>query len=159
QEMEAIRQQLATTPLLTLISPAGYGKTRLAVEVAERVADDFPDGLWFVALDRITKPARVLHAVAAVLGVREGPERPLIGTLAGYLAPKYTLLVLDNCEHVIGGCAHLLEVLLKGGPRLRVLATSRQPLGIGEKIFKVPPLAMPDPRGPRPTEELAHYEA
>ena len=113
-----------------------------------------------VELAPLADPALVPQAVAAATGVREDPGRPLLGTLAAALAPRRLLLVLDNCEHLVEGCARLADALLRACPRLRVLATSREALGVaGETAWRVPPLAVPGARRPPPLERLTQYEA
>jgi predicted ATPase/transcriptional regulator with XRE-family HTH domain len=133
--------------LLTLTGAGGIGKTRLALSVA--AAAGAPDGSAaervFVPLGPLSGPELVPQAVAAAVGVREEPGRLLAETLVAALAPRPALLLLDNCEHVVGGCAELVEVLLAGCPDLQVLATSREPLGVlGESVWPVPPLTLPE---------------
>jgi predicted ATPase len=115
--------------LVTVTGPGGVGKTRLAGEVAERVAGRFADGVWLVELTAVTDPAQVPSAVAAALGVGERPGVPVSDVLAGVLASRQVLLVLDNCEHVIAAVARLCGALLPAADDVRVLATSREPVG------------------------------
>src|SRR5580693_9185909 len=132
--------------LVTVTGPGGVGKTRLAGEVAERVADRFADGVWLVELTAVTDPAQVPSAVAASLGVGERPGVPVPDVLAGVLASRQLLLVLDNCEHVIAAVAGLCGALLPAADDVRVLATSREPVGVsGEARYRLPPLALPAP--------------
>ncbi len=154
--------------LLILTGPGGCGKTRLAFQAAGGLVDEFADGVWLVELAALADPALVPQAVAAVLDVRELPDRPLTKTLADYLRPKRLLLILDNCEHLVAACARLAEVLLRACPDLRILATSREALGIaGETVWPVPSLSLPDPAaacgypapGPPSLERLARSEA
>ncbi len=150
QETREARRMLAETRLLTLTGTGGAGKTRLALQVAAEVIEDFPDGVWLVDLAPLTDPGLLPQAVAAVLGLGEkGGERPLRETLADALRLKSLLLVWDNCEHLIDACAHLAERLLRACPGLRLLATSREALEIGgEAVLPVPPLSLPpDARG------------
>ena len=116
--------------LVTVTGPGGVGKTRLAGEVARRVAGRFADGVWLVELAAVTDPARVPSAVAAALGVRELPGVPVADSLAAVLARQQMLLVLDNCEHVIAAVAGLCGALLPAADDVRVLATSREPVGV-----------------------------
>jgi predicted ATPase len=128
--------------------------------VAGDVAEDFEDGVWWVALAPLSDPEFVPQAVAWVLEVREGPGRPLIETLADHLASRETLLILDNCEHLVEACERLAGALLYASPNLRILATSREPLRVaGETVLLVPPLSLPDPGHPPSPEELERYEA
>ncbi|HWS81572.1 MAG TPA: AAA family ATPase [Rubrobacter sp.] len=141
--------------LLTLTGPGGSGKTRLALAVGE-----FEDGVWWVALASLSDPELVGQAVASVLEVREQPGRSLGETLADHLASRETLLILDNCEHLIEACARLADALPHSCSNLRVLATSREALGVaGETVLLVPPLSLPDSGHPPPPEELERYEA
>ncbi len=148
RELASLRQQLAATRLLTLTGPGGSGKTRLAAHLAAdfRAAPDrFPDGVWWVDLAALADEALVPGVVASVLGVREQPGRPLVETLADELRARQALLILDNCEHLVGASAALAYRLLGACPGLSVLATSREPLGVlGETVWPVPPLAFPD---------------
>ena len=114
----------------------------------------YPDGVWLVELAALADPALVPQAVAAAVGVREEPGRPLLATLTGALRPRRLLLLLDNCEHLLEACARLADALLRACPHLTVLATSREALGIaGETAWRVPSLVAPRP--PRPPAPLA----
>lgn len=150
REVEAIRNRLADARLLTLTGPGGIGKTRLAVRVARAAVAAFPDGVWLVELGVLTSPALVPRAVAAMLDVPEQPGRPISQSLVTALRGSRALLVLDNCEHLVDACATLSKELLRGCPELRVLATSREPLGVsGEVVWPVAPLTTPPaPRSP-----------
>jgi predicted ATPase/DNA-binding SARP family transcriptional activator len=144
QALREVKSYLATSRLVTLTGTGGIGKTRLAIQIAAEVAGDYPDGVWFVELGALTDPMLVPQAVASALGVRERSDRPLPATLQELLREKELLLVLDNCEHLIEACAQLAETLLCGCPQLRILATSRQPLGLtGEVTWRVPSLSLP----------------
>ncbi len=132
--------------LVTVTGPGGSGKTRLAGEVAGRVAGRFADGVWLAELAAAANPALAAAAVAAALGIREQPGDPAADTLARVLARQQLLLVLDNCEHVIGAAASLCAGLLLACDDVRVLATSREPLAVaGEARYRLGPLALPDP--------------
>jgi predicted ATPase/class 3 adenylate cyclase/DNA-binding CsgD family transcriptional regulator len=140
--------------LVTVTGPGGSGKTRLAAEVARRVAGRFADGAWLVELAMVQDPGQVAAVVAAALGVRDQPGMPIAGTLARVLARQQLLVVLDNCEHVLGAAAELCARLLAACDDLRVLATSREPLAVaGEARYRLAPLALPD------LEDLAHAAA
>ena len=135
--------------LVTITGPGGAGKTRLAAEVARRVAGRFADGAWLVELAPVADPAQVAAVVAAALGVREQPGVPAAEALARVLARQQLLLVLDNCEHVIGAAAELCAALLPACDDVRVLATSREPLrAAGEARYRLGPLGLPDPDDP-----------
>jgi len=158
--MVQVKALLGDTRLLTLTGPGGSGKTRLALAVASGVGGGFEDGVWLVELASLSDPDVVPQTVASVLGVQEKPGSPLIETLADYLEPRSTLLVLDNCEHLIDACARPAETLLRWCPQLSILATSREALGVaGEALFAVPPLSLPDPRHLSAADGLAGYEA
>jgi len=145
--------------LLTLSGPGGTGKTRLALQAAADLLDDFPDGTNFVPLATLTEADLFVSAVAETLGVRETGEQPLGESLKDYLDQRRLLLVLDNFEQVLGAAPTVTE-LLAGASGLKVLATSRIPLRLyGEREFPVPPLALPDLKRPPPLERLTQYEA
>jgi predicted ATPase/DNA-binding CsgD family transcriptional regulator len=132
--------------LVTVTGPGGSGKTRLACEVARRVAGRFADGVWLVELAQVQDPGQVPAVVAVALGVREQPGVPVAGTLARVLGRQQLLLVLDNCEHVLGAAAELCAELSGACDDLRVLATSREALAVaGEARYRLGPLAVPDP--------------
>ena len=132
--------------LVTVTGPGGTGKTRLAAEVAGQVAGRFADGVWLVELAPVTGPAQVAAVVAAALAVRDQPGVPAAEAVARVLARQQLLLVLDNCEHVIGAAAELCAGLLAACDDVRVLATSREPLAVaGEARYQLAPLALPDP--------------
>ncbi|HEX5692658.1 MAG TPA: tetratricopeptide repeat protein [Roseiflexaceae bacterium] len=160
RELAAIAGMFDRTRLLTLTGPGGTGKSRLALHAASDMLGRFPDGVWLIELAPLIEPALVVQSVASVLGVREQPDRSLQASLGQHLREKRLLLVVDNCEHLIAACAHLVEELLRSCPHLRILASSREPLGIGgEAIFRVPPLAAPDADQALPVEQLADMEA
>jgi predicted ATPase len=145
--------------LLTLIGPAGTGKTRLALTAAADNRDCFPDGVWYVELAPLTDPAQVAPTVAGVLNVPESAGQSLVTTLQQTLASKQMLLLLDNFEHLLGA-AGLVPLLLQAAPGLHVLATSRRPLGVyGEQEFPIPPLTLPDLRHLPWLAALARNEA
>src|SRR5579884_1061615 len=150
KEMEEIKRLLSRTRLLTLTGSGGCGKTRLAAQVGADLLADFADGVWLVELAAIADPALVPQTVASTLGIREEPGQRLLETLQQHLKPKSLLLLLDNCEHLSAACAQLAETLLQACPNLRILASSREALGIaGELAYRVPSLSLPElPRLP-----------
>jgi predicted ATPase/DNA-binding CsgD family transcriptional regulator len=147
--------------LLTLTGSGGVGKTRLALEVAARLLGPaFPDGAWLVELAPLGDGRRLPQVVAAVLGLHEGPDRSFADVLVDALRPRGLLLVLDNCEHLVEPCAELADTLLRLCPRVAILATSREPLGVaGETVRRVPSLASPDPRALPPLARLRECES
>jgi predicted ATPase/DNA-binding CsgD family transcriptional regulator len=159
RELTELRQVAAGTRALTLCGAGGIGKTRLAVHLAAGLAAGFGDGAWFVGLADLREPELVASRIAAELGVVEEPGRPLLATLADALRPRQTLIVLDNCEHLIDACAQVCQRLLASAPGLRVITTSREPLRVAaETVWQVPPMAMPsqpEPLDPR----LPDYDA
>jgi non-specific serine/threonine protein kinase len=159
-ELAEIRRLLDSTRLLTLTGAGGVGKTRLALRVARDVVAEYEDGAWLVELAGLASPAAVPGAAAAALGVREEPGRPVAETFADALRSRCALLVLDNCEHLAAACAWLVVHLLRGAASLRVLATSREPLGVpGECAWRVPSLAMPEPDEVAPRRLLSSSAA
>jgi predicted ATPase/DNA-binding CsgD family transcriptional regulator len=149
QAVDEVAAQLGQYRLVTVTGPGGAGKTRLAGEVARRVATRFADGVWLAELAAVTDPAQVGAVVGTALGIRDLPLVAVADALAQALARRQLLLVLDNCEHVIGAAAELCGGLLLGADDVRVLATSREPLRIaGEVRYRLGPLTLPDPGDP-----------
>jgi predicted ATPase len=146
---EAVREVvglLEQCRLVTVTGPGGMGKTRLAGQVARQVAGRFADGAWLAELAAVREAAQVAAAVAAALGIPEQPGMALADTLARVLAGQQLLLVLDNCEHVIGAAAELCAGLLAACDEVRVLAISREPLAVaGEARYRLGPLTLPAP--------------
>jgi predicted ATPase/DNA-binding XRE family transcriptional regulator len=160
QELGSIPPRLRAARLLTLTGVGGSGKTRLAIELAHTMADAYPGGVWLVELAQVSDPALVPHRLAAVLRVQETAERPLEHALADALRDQQLRLVLDNCEHVVDACAVLVDYLLRECRSLRILATSREPIGVpGEVTWAVAPLAIPDPRAPSASAEIERSPA
>ena len=127
--------------LVTLTGVGGVGKTRLALEVAARLADEFPDGVWFFELAAVTDPAAVPDAVAAVLGITQQPGKSVSEQVAAALEGRVRLLVFDNCEHVLDAAADLVEAILAHSATAKILATSREGLGVAdEQLWPVPSL-------------------
>jgi predicted ATPase/DNA-binding CsgD family transcriptional regulator len=160
KELAEVTRLLENARLLTLTGSGGCGKTRLALAAASELVEGFEDGVCLVELAPLADPSLVPQVVASTLGVREQPGRSLTETLSDYLESKKALLVLDNCEHLIEACAELAEALLRSCPELRVLATSREALGItGEVAWPVPSLSLPDLRHLPDIESLPRYES
>ena len=159
-EVAELKRLLREQRLVSLTGAGGSGKTRLALEVAAQLIEDFPGGIFVVELAPLSRPELVNETVGRVLGLEMAPERLTIDILTDFLRVRYALLVLDNCEHLLDECARLARILLASCPDLCVLATSREPLGVvGESIFRVPLLTLPDPDfSPNPTG-LIDFEA
>jgi predicted ATPase len=156
-ELEA---QIDRTQLLTLTGSGGCGKTRLSLRLAERAQTRFPDGVWFAELARLSDPSLAAPTVAKALGVKETPGVPVSQSLLDALRPKALLLILDNCEHLLAACAELADTITRCCPRVKILATSREALGIsGETVYRVPSLSTPDAVQAATSEGLAQYEA
>jgi predicted ATPase/class 3 adenylate cyclase len=144
KELADVKRRLKETQLLTLLGPGGTGKTRLMLQAAEEVIEDYPDGVWLVELAPLTDPDLIPERVAAALNVQEQPGRALLDTLTDYLRRKELLLLLDNVEHVVHAAAGFTEQLLAHCPRLTVLVTGREALFIdGETTVQIPSLSLP----------------
>jgi predicted ATPase len=140
-EVTEVQAVLRTHRLVTLTGVGGVGKTRLATEVAARLADEFPDGVWFFELAAVTDPAAVPDAVAAVLGITQQPGKSVANSVAAALEGRVRLLVFDNCEHVVDSVADLVEAILAASATVTILATSREGLGASEEqLWGVPSL-------------------
>src|SRR4051812_18284426 len=159
RETEEVERELAMTRLLTLTGVGGSGKTRLALEVARGLVEAYQQGVWLVELAPLSEATLVPKAVAEALKVAERPGEPLSDTLSEVLRDRQLLLILDNCEHLLEASVRLVDRLLDSCPRLRILATSREGLGVeGEIRWVVPPLSAPEPQGTTPSlEELEAY--
>ena len=141
-EIAEVKALLASSRLVTLTSLGGTGKTRLSLQVATGLLEEFPDGVWFVELAPLADELRVAQVVAFVLDIIEEAGKPVIDALARGVRDKQMLVVLDNCEHLLHGCAEVARRMLEAGPRVRILASSREPLHVaGEAIFRVPAMA------------------
>jgi predicted ATPase/DNA-binding CsgD family transcriptional regulator len=160
RELSEVKRLLVQTRLLTLTGSGGAGKTRLALRAAAEMARTFRDGVWLVSLAAIDDPQLVVQAVFSALGLQDMSSGWSLSTLSNYLVDKHLLLVLDNCEHLLDSCALLAVTLLKACPELRMLATSRQGLGVtGETRLRVPPLSLPEDGERLTPERIAGYEA
>jgi predicted ATPase/class 3 adenylate cyclase len=146
REMSEVKQLLSNTRLLTLIGPGGTGKTRLSLRVGTDLLQSFTDGVWLAELAPLADTVLIPQTIATIFGLRELPNMPLINLLTDYLRAKQLLLILDNCEHLIEACAKLSADLLRVCPNLKIIASSREALGInGETVYRVPSLSLPDP--------------
>ncbi len=160
REMARVKELLAQARLVTLTGPGGCGKTRLAIQVASDVVDSFTDGVWWVDFAPLMDASLISQTVARVLGIHEAPNVPMSASLVNTLHPRNILLVLDNCEHLVDGIARLAMTLLRACPKLKILTTSREALGVlGETILCVPSLSFPMRPGLLPGEKLEDYES
>jgi non-specific serine/threonine protein kinase len=160
QELEEVSRRLKDARLLTLTGIGGCGKTRLALEVASTVLEQYADGVWLVELAPVADPTLVPHIVAKAVGVHESTDLTVIGALINALRNRNLLLILDNCEHVLDACARMVADLVRSCVHLQVLATSREALGLtGELAWRVPSLNVPDAHRPLTLTELGDNPA
>jgi predicted ATPase/class 3 adenylate cyclase len=160
REFNEVKTLLASSRLVTLTGAGGCGKTRLALQVAADLLDEYRDGVWFVDLSPLAEPEAVPRTVAAVLRIEEQPGQSVEEALQEGLRTRESLILLDNCEHVLTECAELAARLLRSSPSLRILATSREALAVpGEIPWRVPSLSIPDPNSPPSPNELRGFEA
>jgi predicted ATPase/class 3 adenylate cyclase len=155
-----VKNLLGRARLVTLLGVGGLGKTRLSLQVGADTLDEYPDGVWFVELAPLADPRLVPQAVASVLGVKEEAGRPVDEALVKFVQNRQLLLILDNCEHLTHASAELATRLLQAGARLKILASSREPLrAAGEMSYLVPALSVPDPGKSLTVAALTQYEA
>lgn len=160
RELDEAKKRMTESRLVTLAGPGGVGKTRLAVELADRSRKAFRDGVWVAELASLEDESGLASTIASALAVPDQSNRSATDQLVNYLRPRQALLVVDNCEHLLDGAAKLVAELLDKAPGLRILATSREPLGIsGEHICLIPPLSTPSTDGIYETQGLDHFEA
>jgi predicted ATPase len=162
KEMAQVKRLLGSTRLLTLTGAGGSGKTRLALQVAGELLDEFRDGVWFLELGPLADASLIPQTALAALGVRPDPQLPALNALVEALRPRQLLLVLDNCEHIVEAAARLADGLLQACPQLKLLATSREALRAdGEAVWRVSTLALPERKASEwpPREALTQYEA
>ncbi len=149
REVAEVRALVDSARLVTLAGAGGCGKTRLGLQVAAELLDGSGDGVWLAELAAVTDQDAVPAAISRALRLAVDPGRPGLEALLDALAPQDVLIVLDNCEHLIGGCAKTAEAIVRRCPKVHLLATSREPLGIGgETIYRVPSLSLPGPSDP-----------
>jgi predicted ATPase/class 3 adenylate cyclase len=159
REMKEANQLFSSTRLLTFIGPGGTGKTRLSLQVAAEQLAQFKDGVWLVELAALTDPALLWQSIASVFNLRMQMGMPLQEIVLDFLRAKSLLLILDNCEHLIEACAHLVDQILRSSPQIKFIASSREALGIsGESIYRVPSLSVPTRAEVKP-EALQGYES
>ena len=160
REATELKALLQKNRLLTLTGSGGTGKTRLGLQVAAELLEQFPDGVWFVELAPLSHQSQVVQAVTSALKLTEQSDKSLSQLLVEALTHKRLLIFLDNCEHLLDACATLADALLRACPDVQLMASSREALGVvGEQTFRVPSLSMPDPKRPQILESLLKYEA
>lgn len=160
QDLSEVASLLDAHRLVTLTGSGGVGKTRLALGLAADLLDRYPQGIWFSDFAVSSDPQLLGRAVAKVLGVRERPEQRLSDAIVCALKPKHALLIFDNCEHVVDAVAELADEVLHSCPKVRILATSRESLGIiGEIVYRVRSLAFPDGASTLNANAAMHYGA
>lgn len=159
-EMKHVKETLKLSRLVTLTSAGGSGKTRLALQTAADVIDEYECGVWFVDLAALNDPALLTSTIIDVLGVKEETKKSTERTLIDFLREKEILILLDNCEQLIDACAGLTEKLLSSCPKLKIIATSREALNCnGEVTYRIPPLTIPDIKSNHTPEQLNEYES
>jgi len=159
-DIAQVKELLAEHALVTLTGSGGVGKSRLSLHVAEDLVEAFPDGVWLVELSSITDPDLVVHTAAITLGLREEVNYSTQENLENYLRFRRMLLVLDNCEHLVEACAAFVSSLLRYCPQLKLLASSREALGVpGEVTYRVPSLALPESQGHLAIQQITGYDA
>ncbi|MGI5261674.1 ATP-binding protein [Streptomyces angustmyceticus] len=160
QQVTDAKRLLASSRLLTLTGPGGVGKTRLALHVAAAVRRSFRDGVRFVELAELRDSSLFAHTVAAQLGLHDQPSCTTIDVIIEYLRSHEVLLTLDNCEHLIDDCARFIDGVVRACPKVQILATSRQSVGVyGETTLVVPPLPVPSPEAAPSPDALTQYDA
>lgn len=159
KEQKSMAKLIATNRLVTLVGTGGIGKTSLALQMGHKLLNEYPDGVWFVALDSLSDPVLVSQTVAAVFDIRERSDKPILELLTHALSTKAALLILDNSEHLLDACVQLITALLQTCPGLKILATSREPLAMaGEATYRIPSLSLPEKKEVS-LEKASEYEA
>jgi predicted ATPase len=160
REIAELRKKLSEARLVSLVGPGGVGKTRLAIRIATDLARGFPDGAWLIELGEVRDPTSVSSAFVAALDLRDQAAASPLTVLLPFLSDKELLLLVDNCEHLLGPVAELLTELTRAAPGVRILCTSREPLAVsGEHVIPVPPLELPAAYGAEPLAQLRQNEA
>jgi non-specific serine/threonine protein kinase len=160
RELAEVKQLLVQNRLVTLIGAGGIGKTRLGLQVAADSLERFPNGVWLVELASLSDPGLVPKTAATALGLKEQPGKPISQTLIEHLKDTVLLLLLDNCEHLLDGCAGLADTLVRQCPQVTILASSREALRTdGEQAYRVPSLSLPDPKQVHTPVSIAPFEA
>ena len=160
RELAEVRKKLTEARLVSLVGPGGVGKTRLAIRIATDLGRGFRGGGWLVELAEVLDPALVSSAVMTALDLRDQAAAEPLALLLSYLQDKELLLVVDNCEHLLGAAGQVVTDVMRAAPGVRVIATSREPLSVpGEHVVPVPPLELPSPHAAEPLAQLQRSEA
>jgi predicted ATPase/class 3 adenylate cyclase/DNA-binding XRE family transcriptional regulator len=160
KEIAELIHLLEKARMVTLVGPGGTGKTRLALQIGAELLEHFQNGVWLVDLAPISDATFIIQTAMAVFGITTERDRPAMATFKDYLRAKSLLLILDNCEHMVEECAHFAESVLQSAPTVKILATSRQALGIrGEQVYSVPSLSTPNSKQLTTSEELTKFES
>lgn len=160
KEIDEIKQKLSEHHLVTLTGPGGTGKTRLSLQIAADLLDQFHHGVWFIELAPLTDPALIPQTILSAIGIPEQTGMPPLELLLDYLRDKKSLVILDNCEHLLDASASVANTILSSAPHLKILASSREALRLrGEAIYPVPSLSLPDVKNLPVIEQLSQYEA
>src|SRR6266568_9163030 len=155
REIAEVRKKLTEARLVSLVGPGGVGKTRLAGRIAADLSRGFRGGGWLVELAEVLDPGLVSNAVMAALDLRDQATTEPLALVLSYLRDRELLLVVDNCEHLLGAAAQVVTGIMRAAPGLRVIATSREPLSVpGEHVVPVPPLDLPSPQASEPLARL-----
>jgi predicted ATPase/class 3 adenylate cyclase len=160
KEIVEVKQKLKEYHLVTLVGPGGTGKTRLSLQVAADLLNQFPYGVWFIELAPLTDPSLIPQTILSAIGIADQPGMTPLELLLDYFQDKKALIVLDNCEHLLDASAQMANSLLNSAPGLKILASSREMLGVrGEAAYLVPSLSLPDIKHLPQIEQLSQYEA
>jgi transcriptional regulator with XRE-family HTH domain len=158
KEQREVISLLKKNRMVTLAGAGGMGKTRLAIQVGHQLLHAYPNGVWFIPLDSLSDPLRVTQIVASIFGIQEGHDRQVIETLINVLREKTSLLILDNCEHLLDSCTTLIKSLLTHCPNLRILTTSREIFNVeGEATYYLSSLSTP--KESDSLEKISEYES
>jgi predicted ATPase/DNA-binding XRE family transcriptional regulator len=160
KEQADVIRLLGKRRLVTLTGSGGVGKSRLSVKVGEQILENYADGVWFVEMASLSDPAQLAQTVTALFGIASQADIPHAELLVNFLRPKSLLLILDNCEHLVDGCAQFTDLLLKNSPGLKILASSREPISVvGEALYRVPSLGLPVLQQLPTLDHLREFEA